>query len=236
MAADSIVTQTNAKITGYFSGVSGGGILRVLGWIFFIIIIVAACWYGYTVYRNKKIFNKKITVFDIVGINFVPAMRDVAKVVKIGSGGFEILYLKKLKIYRIAYGGKVGKDTYYFFILPDGYWYNGMLSAHMNTIDKNGGLIPVVTTNPTMRSQYTSLEKQIDALHSNKQSVWDKYGSWILSIGFVVISGVMLWLSYKEYAASMASLSGLVDKIGLLVDKVASLQGGGTPTGLVKVG
>jgi hypothetical protein len=228
-----IVSDTNAKIVGAVTGVN---IMSAVSWIVFGLIIIGAAIWGYIYWRDKKLFNKKITVFDIVGINFVPAMRDVAKVVKIGSGGFEILYLKKLKIYRIAYGGRVGKDTYYFFILPDGYWFNGMLSANMMMIDKDGGLIPVVTTNPTMRSQYTSLEKQIDSLKAAKTSIWDKYGSWILSIAFVLVSGVMLWLSYKEYATTMGNLASVVDKVGLLIDKVGTLQGGTNPTGLVKVG
>lgn len=207
--ADTVGT-INAKIAGYFTG---AGILKFIGWIFFIIILVAGCWFAYIVWRNRRIFNKKITVFDIVGINFVPALRDVAKVVKIGSGGFEILYLKKLKIYRIAYGGRVGKDTYYFFILPDGYWYNGMLSADMMAIDKRGGLVPVVTTNPAMRSQYTSLEKQIDSLHKAKTSFMEKYGAWVMGISFVLIAGVMLWMNYREFSNAMNGFTGLVDRI-----------------------
>jgi hypothetical protein len=230
--ANTIVSDVNAKITGAFTGVN---VMNVIGWIVFGIILIAGAFFAFQVWNNKRIFRKKITAFDIVGINFVPALRDVAKAVKIGSGGFEILYLKKLKVYKIAYGGKVGKDTYYFFITPDGYWYNGMLSANMLTIDKNGGLIPVVTTNAQMRSQYTSLEKQIDILHQNKTSFMDKYGSWVMSIGFVLIAGVMLWLSYKEYVQAMGALSGLVDKIGLLIDKVNLMQGTAVPTGLVKV-
>ena len=226
------VTDVNAKITGFFSGVNGGGILNFLGWTLLIIILVAGGWYAYVVYKNRRIFNKNITVFDIVGINFVPSLRDKAKVVKVGTGGFEILYLKKLKIYRIAYGGRVGKDTYYFFILPDGYWYNGMLSANMNSIDKSGGLIPVVTTNPTMRSQYTSLEKQIDSLTSNKKNFWEQYGSWMMSLGFVVVAGVMLWLNYKEFARAMGAMSGLVEKLSQVA---ANVCGKGAPSGLVEI-
>lgn len=210
--------------------------MQVIGWIIFIILIIAGGFYAYIIWKNKKIFRKKITAFDIVGVNFVPAARDLAKAVKIGSGGFEILYLKKLKVYKIAYGGRVGTDTYYFFILSDGYWYNGMLSANIMAIDKNGGLVQVMTTNPTMRSQYTSLEKQIDILHSNKLSVWDKYGSWILSIGFIIVSGMFLWLCYREFNTAMSSMSGLVGEIAKLIDKIAAMQGGtGTPTGLIPI-
>lgn len=226
MPTTDVVSNVNQQITGALSNVN---ILRVLGWIFFGIIVIAGCWYAYIVWHNKKIFNKKITVFDIVGINFVPAIRDVAKAVKIGSGGFEILYLKKLKIYRIAYGGRVGKDTYYFFILPDGYWYNGMLSANMNMIDKQGGLIPVVTTNPTMRSQYTSLEKQIDALHSAKVGFMEKYGAWVMGISFVLVAGVMLWLNYQQFVKAMGAMTGLTDKLTQVAANVCG--GGGVPSG-----
>lgn len=221
--ANQIVAATNQKL---ISGITNLNLMNILGWGLFLVIIIGGSVYGYIIWRNRRIFNKKITVFDIVGINFVPSLRDVAKTVKIGTGGFEILFLKKLKIFRIAYGGKVGKDTYYFFILPDGYWFNGMLSADMMMINKNGGLIPVVTTNPTMRSQYTSLEKQIDSLQQSKATFMEKYGAWVMGIAFVMIAGVFLWLNYREFSQVSGSMSGLVDKIANLVDKVAALQGG----------
>jgi len=232
MATAEIITQTNEKLMGIFTGVN---VMQIIGWGFFIIILIAGGFYGYVIWNNRRIYKRKITAFDIIGINFNPAIRDVAKPVKIGSGGFEILYLKKLKTYKIAYGGRVGKDTYYFFIMPDGYWYNGMLSANLFMIDKLGGLIPVVTTNPMMRSQYTSLEKQIDTLHQQKQGFWDKYGSWMLGIGFVLIAGIMLWLNYQQFVKAMNSLTGIASSLSNLADRIATLQGGTNPTGLVKV-
>jgi len=232
MATGDTVSSVNAKIMGYFSG---AGILKALGWIFFVILAVGGCVLAYIIWKNKRIFNKKITVFDIVGINFVPAIRDKAKTVKIGSGGFEILYLKKLKIFRIAYGGRVGKDTYYFFILPDGYWYNGMLSANMMQIDKTGGLIPVMTTNPMMRSQYTSLEKQIDFLHKAKVGFMEKYGAWVMGISFVLVAGVLLWLCYREFSSAMGAMSGLATELTKVAANVCGQSGGAAPTGLVPI-
>ncbi len=177
----------------------------------------------YLWYKDRRTFRKIITVFDIVGNYYQFAFRDKAKVVKIGSGGFEILFLKKAKTWKIAYGGRVGRDTYYFFIAPDGYWFNGMLSANLNAIDKNGGLIPIVTTNPSMRAQYTSLEKQIDKLHSEKKNFMEKYGSWLFAISFVLVAGVMLWLSYKEFAQASSANAGITDKLGILVDRINNL-------------
>jgi hypothetical protein len=202
-----IISQTNQKIFGFIKGgATKMNLMRVIGWLLFIIIVVAGAVVIYLNYRNKKQYNKKITLLELVGDYFQPALEDRAKVVKIGTGGFEILYLKKLKTWKVAYGGRVGMHKYYFFKSPDGYWYNSMFYGKIEEIDKHGGLIPVVTANPLMRGQYTALEKQIDALHSDKKSFMEKYGTWVLAISFVLIAGFMLYLCYKEFATAMGGL------------------------------
>jgi len=221
MAVD-VIGDVNAKVTSMFTGVN---IMNIIGWAIAILLIGGFCiWYFGFFLRDKKMFNKKITAFEIVGINFVPVIRDTAKSVKLGSGGFEVLYLRKLKTWKLAYGGRVGKNDYYFFIMPDGYWYNGMMSANIKAINKDGGLIPIVTTNPTMRSQYTALEKQIDVLHGDKKSFMEKYGVWILGISFVLIAGVMMWLMFKEFSTGMSSFKGVTQSLADLVDKINVMQ------------
>jgi len=217
------IAAINQQIMGSFSGVSGMNIMNVVGWIFFVIILIGLGFWGFLWYKDKRMFNKKATVLEIVGINYVPTAKDVMKVVKLGTGGFEILFFKKLKIYRIGYGGRVGKSDYYFFIGKDGYWYNGMLSADIHAIDKNKGLIPIVTTNPAMRSQYTSLEKQIDILHSEKKGFMDKYGMWVLGAGFILVIGVFFWLIAKELAPALNSVASISDKQGILIDHLDTL-------------
>ena len=232
MADASVVSNTNQQIVSMFTNVN---YLSILGWIFAGILLIGGIIGLWIYYKDKKVFNKKITVFEIVGGFYVPAFSDKAKVVKIGKGGFEILFLKKLKCYRIAYGGRVGRDTYYFFIAKDGYWYNGMLGADIVYKGVDGTYIPIKTTNPSMRAQYTSLEKQIDVLHTEKKSFMEKYGGWIFGIIFIVISGVLLWLMFREFSAGMGAFKGtadqltiLVDKINFLIDKIEVLQNGGT--------
>ena len=234
-----VIADTNAKIFGAFSGVGGKNILNIVGWVVVIILLAGVGYWYFGVHkRDKKIFNKFISVFEVVGAYWQLVKKDVAKVIKIGTGGFEILYLKAHKTWKIAYGGRIGKDTYYFFIMPDGYWYNGMMYANISAINDKGGLIPIVTTNPLMRGQYTALEKQIDSLTANKKSFWDKYGMWVMSIAFILIAGVLMWLMFKEFSTGMGSFTTLVDKMGQLIDKVNIMQGNAQaniPNGLVPV-
>lgn len=222
---------------GIVNAISGVNWISIISWVVFGIILIGGGFWYYIYSRDKKVYNKNISVFDIVGNFYQFAFRDKAKVVKIGSGGFEILYLKKFKTWKIAYGGRVGKDTYYFFIAPDGYWYNGMLSADLKSIDKNGGMIPIVTTNPSMRAQYTSLEKQLDKLYEQKKGFMEKYGSWVFAIGFVLIAGVMLWLMAQEMAKTVGGNAAVTDKLVTLVERVntliANTQGIGGNGGLV---
>lgn len=242
-----VVSDVNSKIINSLTNFNLKGTIGTFVAVVAIILVIAAIGYILWIYPKKRAFKKKVTAFEIVGTNFMPVIRDIAKVVKLGTGGFEVLYLKKTKVYRLAYGGRVGKDTYYFFILPDGYWYNGLLSADMVQIDKNGGLIPVVATNPSVRSQYVALEKQIESLHLEKKGFMEKYGQWVFAISFVLISGVLLYLMFREFSTAMAGLANYNQQQTLILEKTANLltnvqqllsstQGGTASNGLVPAG
>jgi len=231
------IDNTIGGITAWFSRINTSTILNIVGWIVFLILLIGGGYWYWTYSKNKKLFNKRITAFELVGGIWTPSIRDVAKTVKIGKGGFEILYLKKTKTWKIAYGGRVGRLDYYFFIMPDGYWYNGVLLGNLNAIDETGGLIPVGTTNPLMRGNYTALEKQIDALHGEKKSFWQEYGNYILSLAFVLIAGVMLWLMFKEFSTVSGNLAEAVKQMGEVLKSLSNLasnvQGGGGNSGLI---
>jgi hypothetical protein len=200
-------------------GINTGAILNSVGWLIAGIIVLAAIGFGFWWWYNRKIFNKLITRFELVGDRYEPTFRDTAKKVKLGSGGFEVLYWKAAKTYRIAFGERIGKNTYYFFTAPDGYEYNGVLGRNITT----NGRIPIITSNPSMRAQYTALEKQIESLHGDKKTFWDKYGNWVMSMGFVMIIGIFGWLIYKEYAGSIGQFAGLLQKLSELTDNINRL-------------
>ncbi len=218
--AGSVITDVNSKIVRSITGIN---FLNVVGWIFALLLLFGGGYYIYHFYKNKKIFNKRITAFDSIGGEWKPVIRDLAKVIKIGKGGFELLYLKNQKTWKIAYGGRVGKNDYYFFILPDGYWYNGTLLSNILTMDENEGLVPVKTTHSSMRGHYTALEKQIDSLHLEKPKFWDKYGTAVISIGFLVIAGMMLWLNYRQYAIATSNLNSAIEKIADVIKGLGNL-------------
>lgn len=221
------------KITGFLSS---GKIITGIGYLVLGVLVIGVCGYLAWYFIDRKKFSRQITAFEIVGDIYTPTIRDKAKINKLGKGGFEILYLKKLKTWKLAYGGRVGRNAYYFFIDPIGYWYNGALSASINYIDKFKGLIPVITTNPTMRAQYTALEKHIDSLHEQKKSFWDKYGQWVIAGTYIAIIGIFSWLSFREIGQFLGSGSALADKMTALAEQMNRLAvnlNNAQPSGLV---
>jgi len=214
-------------------------VTNALGWLLAGLLLVGGGGWVLWYYMDKKKYNRVVKTHEIINGFFVHTYSDVAMPVRIGKGGFEIIYLKKLKTWKIAHGARTGRNEYNFYIMRDGYWYPGQVKADVYWIDKNNGLIPIVTTNPTMRSQYTSLEKQIDDLHGQKTNFWDKYGTWVLTIGFAVVLGVFVWLSFREIHQFLGSGSALADKMNQLAESMNRLAvnlNNNQPSGLVPAG
>jgi hypothetical protein len=218
------------------SGLSRGVIVNAIGYLLLALVVIGllggVAWW----YINKKKFDRKVTAHGIIHGYFYPVFKDIAKSVKLGKGGFEILYLKKLKTWKLAHGARGGIKDYHFYILQDGYWYPGQVSADLKQIDKNKGLITVMTTNPTMRAQYTALEKQIDALHGEKRGFWDKYGQWIVTGTFIALMGIFAWLSFREISQFLGAGSALADRMNELAETMARLAtnlNSAQPSGLV---
>ena len=116
--------DTGAVNLPTMTGAFGGTITYVLiAILVFIAIAILLC-----IFMTNKKFKYKIVLFEnIGGQGYKVVMKDRARLIKIGDGGEEILYLRKTKAYRAAYGRKMGKNTYWFAVGQDGYWYNFLL-------------------------------------------------------------------------------------------------------------
>jgi len=246
MAQD--INKYIGQVINYFSDIN---LLKIGGWILTLLIFLGVSLWAYFYYKNKKEYKLNVTAFEIIGDSFEASIRDKAKIVKLGKGGFAVIKLKKLKTWKIIYGDKVGRKGYYFFILPDNYWYQGKLSSEIFTDELKNGILSTIkikSTNPLIRAQNSALEKQIDSLTKPKDNFWKLYGSWIMGITFVMIAGLFLWLIAKNISTVSGSFTGLiqesitkqdvsVQKLTELTDKITTvcLNGGSTSNGLVPI-
>jgi len=157
-------------------------------WIGLFILIM--CFVGAVVIWaiwTWRTFNRKIIVFEnISGQGFQPMFRDKARLIKLGDGGEEILWLKKKKEYKAAYGKKMGKNTYWFAIGQDGYWYNVVLGD----VDAKMGMLDIEPIDRDMRYMNVAVRKNIQDRYKSKKMLT----ATSLVVGGIVLTVIVLFV------------------------------------------
>lgn len=181
-------------------------------------------------------FNKHITIWeDVEGSDGLePIGTDKAMLIKVGKGGTELLYLKKRKTYKGAYGKRIGKNKYFFVIGKDGYWYNTTLGSLDSAMQK----ININPTNVNMRYQNEALMELIRERYE-KPNFWEQYGQILVNLAFFMLIAVMFWLyfsSFKEVAPALVQASDTLKESAEALKQVIGgidnlrASGGITPT------
>ncbi len=178
-----------------------GSIITWLAIIFLLFLASAiVIWYTY----NMRIYSKKIILFEnIAGQGYQVAFRDRARLIKAGDGGEEILFLKKKKVYRTAYGKKMGKDTYWFAVGQDGYWYNILLGD----LDAKMGMLDIEPIDRDMRYMHVAIRKNITERYK-KMNFMEKYGAIIFNGVIMIIFLIGAWFLLDKMAEIGGSISG----------------------------
>lgn len=192
-----VSAQTITEEAGKFIPDISVGNIGVIITIFitFLIILILIGIGTFMVIRMLK-FNIDITIWeDVEGHDDLePVGRDKAMLVRVGKGGTQLLYLRKRKIYRGAYGKRIGKKQYFFVIGKDGYWYN----ATLGSLEKGLNSVNIKPTAVNMRYQNESLMEVIKARY-DKPNFWAQYGQLILNLAFFMVIAIMFWLYFAEF-------------------------------------
>lgn len=184
----------------------GIGTAMVEVWITIIAIVLVGAGIIYFVY-DRKIYNKTIILFEnISGQGFQLAYKDRARLIKLGDAGEEVLYLKKKKVYRTAYGRKMGKNTYWFAVGQDGYWYN----ITLGDLDAKLGMLDIEPVDRDMRYMHVALRKNIQDRY-RKQNFMEKYGTIMMSGMFLIIMLIGIWFLIDKIGDISGAIAGSVD-------------------------
>jgi len=154
-----------------------------------------------------RVYSKKIVVFEnISGQGYQPVYKDRARLIKLGDQGEELLYLLKKKVYRTAYGKKMGKNTYWFAVGQDGYWYNVVLGD----IDAKMGMLDIEPIDRDMRYMHVAIRKNIQDNYK-KIGLMEKYGTYIMSGIFLIVMLIGMWFLLDKIATIASNASGSVE-------------------------
>ena len=199
-------------------GVGTGKIMFVFAIFIFVLV---GCIITYLVYQ-ARLFNRRIVVFEnISGQGFQPTYKDRARLIKLGDGGEELLFLKKKKVYRTAYGRKMGKNTYWFAVGQDGYWYNCVLGD----IDAKMGMLDIEPIDRDMRNMHVAVRKNIQDRYK-KVGMMEKYAPIIMNGFFLLIMLVGLWFLLDKLAGISANISGAVQSAAQVQDATRQIVAG----------
>ena len=205
----------------FFGGTAGWTITIIAVMVMFLIGGAVVFWLMY----SWRVFKYKIVVFEnLGGRGFQPVFRDRARLIKLGDGGEEILFLKKNKIYRTAYGKKMGKNTFWFAIGQDGYWYNIVLGD----VDAKMGMLDIEPIDRDMRYAHVAIRKNISDRYKSKKLVT---AASIVVGGIIVTVIIMLignWFILSKIGDIMTSSAQTVEAAQKVLDStqgvIASLN------------
>ena len=183
------------------------------GIIFIVVAIIAII--GYIIWDRRRYKYKVIVFENLGGRQYSVKGYDRARLVKVGDGGEEILYLKKNKCFRTAYGKKMSKNTYWFAIGQDGYWYNIILGD----LDAKRGELDIEPIDRDMRYMHVAIRKNIQDRY-RKIKFMEKYGT-ILFMGiFLIIMLIGIWFLLGKMAETSQTLSGSLEKTIPVTEKL----------------
>lgn len=181
--------------------------------IFVFVIAVILCFIIWMVYM-ARVYNRKIIVFEnISGQGYQPTYRDKARLMKVGDGGEELLFLRRKKAYRTAYGKKMGKNTYWFAVGQDGYWYNVVLGD----LDAKMGMLDIEPIDRDMRYMHVAVRRNIQERY-RKLGIMDKYGSYIMNGVFLLIMIIGIWLLIDKMGDTASSVNTAVKTAKEIMD------------------
>lgn len=195
----------------------GTTILILLIALLIAIVIIVCIWFWY----QNKIFNKKVIVFENIGNRgYQKTGYDTARLIKVGDGGEEILFLRSRKIYRTAYGKKMGDNEYWFAVGQDGYWYNVILGD----LDAKMGMLDIEPVDRDMRYMHVAIRKNITERYK-KQNWMEKYGTILMNSIFLIVMLVGLWFLIDKLVNAATLFSQSLDATNRVLESLQNILG-----------
>ena len=178
--------------------------------VIFIVVIGAV---AYLVIKRLK-FNKKIIIWERINQNFEPTRKDWAMEMKLSLIGDTIFYLKGHKKYIPNPSFQVGRRTYHYFIREDGEWIN----FRFEDFDESSRTMGAKFLDKEMRFARTQIQKGLGDRY-DKPGFWKQYGLLVVSIAFIVVVGMMFWLSLDKFIDIIGATANILDKLEPLLDR-----------------
>jgi len=199
----SFLNDLGLNMPSYQSGGWGSNLLYIFLFVIFAGALIFGCWW----YLENRKYKYNIEIYEnLGGTQYQRTGKDKAKIVKLGDGGEEIMYLKRRKIFRNAYGKKMGHNLYWFAIGQDGYWYN----IKLGDLDAKQGMLDIEPIDRDMRYMHVAIRKNISERY-RKNNFMEKYGIMLMAGLFLLIMIGGIWFLLDKMGEHVHTLSSTTD-------------------------
>jgi len=219
----------NIDITGFLSNT----------WIYVLIVAVIGfvLILGVALLIFFKVYNRRVVFFDnIAGLGYQPVLKKRARLLRLGSGGEELLGLVGGDTMS-SYGRKMGKNTYWFAKGQDGYWYNFILGD----LDTKLAMLDIEPVDKDVRMFHVAKDR-INKENYLKRSFMEKYGVHILLFVFLVTLVLGMWFivgkvgdATSALAATQDANRAVIETTNKILELNANMQNSGATSGLVPI-
>ena len=183
-----------------FAGI-GAGIGTGVLWTLAVAVIVAGLLFGVWFYLDNKKYIYNIEIYEnLGGTRYVKTGVDKAKLINLGEGGAQVIWLKKRKCYRTAYARKMGSNLIWFAIGQDGYWYN----ITLGDLDAKQGMLDIEPIDRDMRYMHVAIGRNTRDRY-NKLKFMEKYGTILMAGVFLIIMIFGLWFCISKLNDGIAA-------------------------------
>lgn len=186
----------------------GWGVLIVLGIAALFIVAGVVAFIYYSTKLKKAAFTNLIVIYQEVNGKLYRVGTDNAKEMFVPDTNISLYFLKNRKLYIAKPTRAMGKNEYWYKVLPNGEWVNFDMSTH----PQDSVLAIANYDHRDTRYAYTNLKEIIKRNYTSKSIPWWKDPVIMNIIAFVIMAFIFVlgcWF--------------LIAKIASVVDKIAPL-------------
>ena len=214
------------------AGLQGiGQTIGIVLLIFFVVLFAGiVTFFHYAKKIKKQQFKYKIHIFKDVAGEIQPIDDDLAKEVMVPDTNVGLYYLLKRKIYIARPTRGMGKDAFWYKILPNGEWVNFDLKG----IDGKKTLSKAEYDHRDTRYAYINLKEIIKRNYRDKSVKWWK--EYAPLITFIVISFIFVlgcWVLLAKIGKLIDSVRPLLDMAKQILEANAQQVQGNLNSGVV---
>jgi hypothetical protein len=219
------------KLTGIGQG-GGDGIGGGIVILFLIITILFAgiCAVGTWFFVRWWQYKFKIVIHQRINGQFQETARRKARVVPVGKGGDQAIFLNKPKKILPMPTIQSGKNTFNYFISDDGEWIN----FSFGDFDEDRREVGSQFLDKEMRYARTSLQHMGEERYAGK-GFWEKYGGMVAYAVLILVTCIGMYLivdKMVEFNSAMGSsmdvAKSVLEKADQILGKVDSINSGGS--------